>query len=324
MFEINNKNAFNNFAIELFNLHYNNNKLYNKFCKLIGIKPETIKTIENIPFLPISLFKTHKVLINNKFESTIFMSSGTLGQVRSKHYIVDENLYINSSIKGFEHFYENCEKYAILALLPSYIEQGNSSLIFMVQNLMKKSKHKLNGFYLHNFSELKSTLSQLHKENQKTILFGVSYALLDFGIDFGIDFPELIVMETGGMKGRRKEMIRKELHAQIQAIFSVEHIHSEYSMTELMSQAYSQKEGFYQSPPWMKILIRDINDPFNIIKTEQTGGINIIDFANIYSCPFIATDDIGVMHSNRFFEVLGRLDASDARGCNIMLTDIDK
>jgi len=322
IFTIQNIQSFEAFAVELFHLHYKRNTLYQQYCQLIGINAETVQSIASIPFLPITFFKTHTILLDNYAANRVFMSSGTVENTRSRHFVVDEGLYITSSSRGFEHFYGNCENYAIVALLPSYIEQGDSSLVFMVEKLMEMSGHPLNGFYLHNFSDLKTTLSILRKERQKTILIGVSYALLDFGMNISIDFPELIVIETGGMKGRGKEMIRKELHQQIQSVFSVKEVHSEYGMTELMSQAYSKKDGLFNTPPWMCVLIRDMNDPFGFPLIGAAGGINVVDFANIYSCPFIATEDVGVMHTNGMFEVLGRLDDSDTRGCNIMVTDI--
>lgn len=309
----------NKIACSLFEYHFLHNRVYSDFCKALKIIPEEIQTIKQIPFLPISFFKNHKIIIPDTSPVTVFESSGTSGADTSRHYVAFTDLYEQSFLKGFRYFYGDPGQYAILALLPSYLERKNSSLVFMMDRLIQLSENPHSGFYLNEHEQLFKTLSKLKETGQKTILLGVSFALLDFSEKCRMHFPELIVVETGGMKGRRREMTREELHHTLKDSFGVESIHSEYGMTELLSQAWSNGNGKFQSPPWMKIFIRDSNDPFSFLAAGKTGGINIVDFANTFSCPFIATDDLGRINHDGTFEVTGRFDYSAIRGCNTMI-----
>ncbi|HKR06453.1 MAG TPA: acyl transferase [Bacteroidia bacterium] len=322
---------FEKTALEIFRFQSNENAVYKKYIEQLKINPGKINSIAQIPFLPIQFFKTHKVICSALPSSVFrlpssFSSSGTTGNETSKHYVTDLKIYEQSLLKCFELFYGNIEEYCVLALLPSYLERKDSSLIYMTDLLIKKSNHSKSGFYLNNFNELSETLKELENQKQKTILLGVTYALLDFAEMFPIKLKHTIIMETGGMKGKRKEILREEVHKILSGAFAVEKIQSEYGMTELLSQAYSKGDGIFFSPPWMKILIRDVNDPMVLIENEKPGGINIIDLANIYSCSFIATQDVGkkiddacLPDSQGSFEVLGRFDESDLRGCNLMI-----
>ena len=292
---------------------------YKIYLNNLGVNPQQIKTINEIPFLPIRFFKERKVYASTKPEEVIFTSSSTTGTGESKHFIAEVDIYEQSFGKGFQHFYGFPSDYTILALLPSYLERNGSSLIYMVEELILQSNKPDSGFFLHNHSELFDKLCYLKKEKKPCLLIGVSYALLDFVEHYPISFPELIVMETGGMKGRRKEMVRQELHNMLCKGFGVETIHSEYGMTECLSQAYSKGRGIYNCPPWMKVLARDIYDPFGLVKYGETGGVNIIDLANVYSCSFIETQDLGKVYEDGSFEILGRFDNSDIRGCNLMI-----
>lgn len=317
IFNISSHNEFNKLAIDIFNYQYQNNTVYQNFCKLLNVNPSEITEIEKIPFLPIEFFKTQQVICgDNKYEQ-VFLSSGTTGENQSKHYVKDVSVYEQSFIKGFEQFYGNISDYCFLALLPSYMEREGSSLIYMTEYLIKHSNHPLSGFYLNNYNELIETIKKLN--SQKTLLIGVSFALLDLAEKHHLDLSDIIIMETGGMKGRRKELTRTELHNIYTNSFNVQHIHSEYGMTELLSQAYSKGEGIFTTPPWMKILVRDPNDPFSLLEHNQTGGINVIDLANYNSCSFIATQDLGKTFDENKFEVLGRFDNSDLRGCNLLI-----
>ncbi len=285
----------------------------------MNINPKLINSIEKIPFLPIQFFKTHQILSSKKKVQKTFLSSGTSGLEQSKHFIYDLMMYEKSYLKCFNQFYGDIEEYTIIALLPNYLEREGSSLVYMVDDLIKKSKSKESGFYLHNLNELAQRLMDLDKKNKKVILIGVSYALLDL-IEFKkFKLQNTIVMETGGMKGKRKEMIKEELHKELCKGFGVKEIHSEYGMTELLSQGYSKGNGFFKTPPWMKIMIRNTEDAMTLLSHNQTGGINVIDLANINSCSFIATQDLGKRYSNGTFEILGRFDNSDIRGCNLMV-----
>ncbi|MFZ4741224.1 MAG: acyltransferase [Bacteroidales bacterium] len=311
--------AFNETAIELFHFQYKNNIIYKQFVDLNHINPIQVKTIAQIPFLPIELFKNHKIVCGDIIPSFFFESSGTSGMQRSKHYIKSLAVYEESFLKGFAHFYGNIEDYCLLAVLPNYMEQKHSSLIFMIKKLINKTNHPDSGFYLNDLKSLSDKLLILKNTKQKTILFGVTYALLDLAEKFPLRIPDAIIFETGGMKGRRKEMLKEELHSILQKAFNVACIHGEYGMTELFSQAYSKGKGIFMTPPWMKIFIRDINDHKTMLDINKTGGINVIDFANIYSCSFIATQDLGKLHEDGSFEILGRFDNSDIRGCNLMI-----
>lgn len=318
IFQIENESTFNELCLEAFHYQYNQIEVYRQFVTSLQINVKSIEHYTQIPFLPISFFKTHK-LISGKAQ-TVFYSSGTSTLIRSKHYVHDLNLYENSFIKNFEQVYGSVEEYCIFALLPSYFENENSSLIYMADKLIRKSKNKASGFYLNETPKLTEKLISLDRKGQKILLLGVSYALLDLIESQKFELNHTIVMETGGMKGKRKEMIREELHNKLALGFGLKNIHSEYGMTELLSQAYSKGNGVFQSPNWMKIIIRDVNDPFDMLPKGQGGGINIIDLANIHSVSFIETKDIGKMKSAQRFEILGRFDDSDIRGCNLLIT----
>jgi len=306
--------------LDIFRYQAAENQVYRNFIRALKINPAGVDTIEAIPFLPIDLFKTHTILCgSNTKPELVFTSSGTTGQIQSRHPVMDISLYEQSFRKGFELFYGDIQQYAVLALLPSYLEREGSSLIYMVDNLVKDSNNPVSGYFLYNHQDLYTTITQLQDQQKKVVLIGVTYALLDLIETYQLNFPELIVMETGGMKGKRKELIREELHQLLKAGFGVEKIHSEYGMTELLSQAYSLGDGIFNSPPWMKLKIRDTNDPFSYLENGRTGGINVIDLANVHSCSFIATQDLGKMYEDGSFEVLGRFDNSDIRGCNLLI-----
>lgn len=316
IFQVASEQEFNDISLVIFHHQFKHNIVYQNFINNLGFDISSIKHFSQIPFLPIEFFKTHRVITGTSKQTTEFHSSGTSGSNRSKHFVSDINLYEKSFINGFNHFYGNPSNYLFLALLPSYLEQGNSSLVYMAEKLIHLSGNNRSGFYLDQSDELVDLVSM---KSQKTILLGVTYALLDLAEKHQINNPDLIVMETGGMKGRRKEMIRNEVHSILKEKLNVKNIHSEYGMTELLSQAYSKGNGLFQTPPWMKVLIRDVNDPLSLIDPGKTGGINIIDLANINSCSFIATQDLGRVYSDGRFEVLGRFDSSDIRGCNLMV-----
>ena len=319
IFDINSEAAFTKKALELFKFQFEENPVYRSFCDLLYKHPSDVQKLEDIPFLPIEFFKTHKVVSSTKEIQHTFTSSGTTGSEVSQHHVADLNLYRTSFQKGFARFYGNIEDYTVLALLPSYLERKGSSLIHMVEDMIQESKHPKSGFYLNDLGALKQTLLELEENGQKTILIGVSYALLDLVEFYQFDLKHTIIMETGGMKGRRKELIKSELHAILKKGFGLKKIHSEYGMTELLSQAYSKGEGLFSTPPWMKVFIRDPEDALSILPADKSGGINIIDLANVHSCAFIATQDLGKIHENGTFEVLGRFDQSDIRGCNLMV-----
>ncbi len=319
IFNIKTPSEFENIALQVFKFQFENNRVYRSFCDLLYKHPSAVKTISDIPFLPIQFFKSHSVLSTKSPIETTFVSSGTTGSSTSKHHITNIDLYIESFTKGFEQFYGHVQDYVILGLLPSYLERQDSSLIYMVNTLIKNSKHSESGFYLNAFSELKNTLINLDKAGKKVLLIGVSFALLDVVETYKFQLKNTLIMETGGMKGRRKELIRTELHEKLKAGFGVHTIHSEYGMTELLSQAYSKEKGLFNCPPWMRVLTRDTEDALSIQQHNQTGGINIIDLANINSCSFIATQDLGKVYNDGSFEVLGRFDDSDIRGCNLLL-----
>ena len=319
IFDINSESAFAEKALELFKFQFEENPVYRSFCDLLYKHPSDVQKLEDIPFLPIEFFKTHKVVSSKKDIQQTFTSSGTTGSVVSQHHVADLDIYKKSFQKGFAHFYGNIEDYAVLALLPSYLEREGSSLVYMVEDMIQESKQPKSGFYLNNLDALKQTLFELETSGQKTLLIGVSYALLDLVEFHQFELKHTIIMETGGMKGRRKELIKSDLHAIFKKGFGVNTIHSEYGMTELLSQAYSKGNGLFSTPPWMKVLVRDPEDALTILDEKKSGGINIIDLANINSCVFIATQDLGKIHENGTFEVLGRFDQSDIRGCNLMV-----
>ena len=317
IFDIKNDAEFEMLALSIFDYQMESNSIYAPYAALI-LKGKAPNNIFEIPFLPISFFKTEQIICQGRAVEEVFLSSGTTGD-QSKHLVSDISLYRESYLKAFELFYGDITQYCILSLLPNYREREGSSLIYMVDDLISKSKHEQSGFYLNDYESLSKRLQKLEKEGQKTILFGVSYALLDLAEQFPQKLEHTLIIETGGTKGKRKEMLKEELHQNLKAAFSLEVIHSEYGMSELLSQSYSNGEGIFKSPPWKKVLIRDTNDPLSIIGDNKTGGINIIDLANIYSCPFIATQDLGKTFEDGTFTVLGRFDNSDLRGCNLLL-----
>ena len=319
LFNITNDQEFETCALEVFRYQFEHNNVYRSYCDLLYKHPSSVKSIQDIPFLPIQFFKSHEVQTKQLPVAKIFTSSGTTGSVTSKHYVSDISVYEQSFRQGFKHFYGNIEDYVVLALLPSYLEREGSSLIYMADDMIKQSKQPESGFYLDELEVLATVLRQLEAEERKVLLIGVSFALLDLIEQHQFNLKHTIVMETGGMKGRRKEMIRTELHAILCKGFGVTQIHSEYGMTELLSQGYSKGNGVFECPPWMKVLIRDTEDPLSILNGNKGGGLNIIDLANINSCAFIATQDLGKLRPDNSFEVIGRFDHSDVRGCNLMV-----
>lgn len=319
VFNIHTTEAFEKTAFDVFRFQYGANEVYRNYCTLLKKTPANIRTIFEIPFLPISFFKTHNVVCGeNSMAGSVFESSGTTGQPPSRHLIRDIRLYESSFRRTFAHFYGNAEDYCILGLLPSYLERQHSSLVYMVADLIKQSRHPKSGFYLYDFETLAKTLAALEASGQKTILLGVTYALLDFAERHPAPLQHTTIMETGGMKGRKQEWLREEVHGFLKKSFSVSSIHSEYGMTELLSQAYAVADGIFQPPAWMQVLIREEDDPFSLLPASKTGGINVIDLANIWSCAFIATEDVGRLHPDGRFDVLGRLDNTEIRGCSLL------
>ncbi|HLG34511.1 MAG TPA: acyl transferase [Bacteroidia bacterium] len=322
IFSIQSEKDFTDAALAVFHYQVQHCKVYSEYVKLREVKTDNIKQVRDIPLLPIEFFKSHKVLSDEKTEEVIFHSSGTTGNSVSKHFVADAGLYIRSFEKCFKIFYGSIEDYCFLALLPSYLERENSSLVFMANHLIKKSRYPLSSFYPDDHEKLFLTLKKLMTEEKKVILFGVSYALLGFAEKFPLSLRNVTVMETGGMKGRREELTRGELHQQLCNAFQLSSVHSEYGMTELLSQAYSKGNGIFHSPPWMKIMLRNPDDPFDVSEKNLQGIVNVIDLANIYSCSFIATQDFGRVAGGNSFEISGRTDYSDVRGCNLMISDI--
>lgn len=319
LFTLTNQKHFEKIALKVFRYQYEHNLVYKEFCNHLKTDIQKVKSLEQIPFLPIQFFKSHKVVSNKNCIQETFTSSGASGISTSNHYVTDVSIYKESYRKGFAQFYGNIEDYIVLALLPSYLEREGSSLIYMIEDLIQMTKHPDSGFFLHNHDELIEKLVLLDNSGQNVILIGVTYALLDLIEKQSFRLQNTIIMETGGMKGRRKEMIREELHEQLSQGLGVTAIHSEYGMTELLSQAYSLGNGIFECPSWMQILIRDTEDALIYVSDGKTGGINVIDLANINSCSFIATQDLGKKNPNNSFEVLGRFDNSDIRGCNLMV-----
>ena len=319
IFTISSKKAFEKTTLKVFRHQYDNNAVYRDFCTFLGRDKQNVKIIKDIPFLPIQFFKTHEVVSSSATVQETFTSSGTTGAITSRHLVTDVQYYEQSFRQAFTQFYGNIEDYAVLALLPSYLEREGSSLIYMIKDLTEGSNNPDSGFYLHNYDALIEKLVTLDNSGQNVLLIGVTYALLDLIERQNFQLKNTIVMETGGMKGRRREMIREELHEVLCKGFGVSKIHSEYGMTELLSQAYSLGDGIFECPPYMDILIRDTEDALTYVDYGKTGGINVIDLANINSCSFIATQDLGKKYTNQCFEVLGRFDNSDIRGCNLMV-----
>lgn len=314
-----NEENFDSIALNVFRFQYEHNEIYRLFCNGIKRNPENVFSVETIPFLPVEFFKTQKIYSSEKEPEIVFTSSGTTGQITSSHFVADKEIYTESFLRAFRLFHGDPAEWTILALLPSYLEREGSSLVFMADSLIRESKNLDSGFYLHNYAELSEKLTALNAAKKKVLLLGVTYALLDLAEQFPQNLSNITIMETGGMKGKRKEMIREELHTVLKNAFQVNAIHSEYGMTELLSQAYSNGEGIFRCPPWMKIVIREMNDPFALAQNGKTGGVNIIDLANLYSCSFISTSDLGKICDNNSFEILGRFDNSDVRGCNLMV-----
>ena len=320
------ESGFRQLALDIFHFQYQTNSVYRSYVNALGKRPSDVDEIEKIPFLPISFFKTDEIKAGKFNAEVIFKSSGTTQTINSQHHVKDVSIYTQSFTTAFKKIYGDLQEWCILGLLPSYLEKGNSSLVFMVDDLIKQSQHPQSGFYLYDLEKLKETLLSLERSNQKTLLIGVTYALLDFAEKFPMPLANTIIMETGGMKGRREELTRMEVHDRLKKAFDKTEIHSEYGMTELLSQAYAKKEGKFQCPPWMKVLIRDDEDALTVQSLDvprlQTaplsGAINIIDLANVYSCSFVATDDVGKLYSDKSFEVLGRMDGSDLRGCSLL------
>jgi len=314
--------SFTETALDIFNFQYRQNPVYNQFCNALHIDSTKINDISQIPFLPIDFFKTHAITTTPFEPAVIFESSGTTKTTNSKHRVKDISLYHQSFTTAFNLFYGSATEWCIIALLPSYLERNNSSLVMMADKLIQQSQHPKSGFYLNDLQQLSNTLVELEKQQQKTLLIGVTFALLDFAEQYPMQLHYTTIMETGGMKGRRQEMTRQEVHHILCNDFKVDKIHSEYGMTELLSQAYSKGGGIFNCPPWMKILIREDDDPLSVRAADKheiiTGAINVIDLANIYSCSFIATDDAGKLYPDESFEILGRLDNSDIRGCSLL------
>jgi len=319
---------FEELALEIFRFQYDHNMLYKAYADMLGLDPAKVTCLDKVPFLPIHFFKTHPVKTTEFEPQAVFESSGTTGTGNSHHLLKEIEFYRQSFTKGFELFYGPVQDWCIIGLLPSYLERKNSSLVFMVDELIRQSHQPQSGFYLDDFEELCRVLKELEEKKQKTLLVGVTFALLDLAEKYALPLHHTTIMETGGMKGRREEMIRRELHEFLRMKFKVDVIHSEYGMTELLSQAYSPGDGIFHCPPWMKVLVRDEEDPLQVLSPEsivvgqsltRTGVINIVDLANIYSCSFIATDDAGKLYADGSFEVLGRIDNSDIRGCSLLM-----
>ena len=315
------ESGFSQLALDIFHFQYEANSVYNSYVNALGKTPSDVDEIEKIPFLPISFFRTDEIKTGKFNAEVIFKSSGTTQTINSQHHVKDVSIYTQSFTTAFKKIYGDPQKWCVLGLLPSYLEKGNSSLVYMVDDLIKQSQHPESGFYLYELEKLKETLFLLERANQRALLIGVTYALLDLAEKFPMQLINTIIMETGGMKGRREELTRIEVHDQLKKAFGKTEIHSEYGMTELLSQAYAKKEGRFEFPPWMKVLIRDDEDPLTVQHSASgvvSGALNIIDLANVYSCSFIATDDVGKLYPDKSFEVLGRMDGSDLRGCSLL------
>lgn len=320
IFKITNHQEFETLALQAFNYQFNENRIYHEFCTLLKKNPQNVFEITSIPFLPVSVFKSEKIICTTADNFTIFSSSTTSGSSPSLHYVSDIEIYKNSFIHNFKSFYGNLEEYVIIALLPSYLERNGSSLVFMANDLINLSKKKQSGFFLNQFAELHNLLFNLESTKTKYLLLGVSFALLDFAEKYPMALKNGFVMETGGMKGRKTEITRKDLHKQLMQAFECDTIHSEYGMTELLSQAYSKSNGLFFCPKQMTVLVRDPSDPLSV-KTNGKGALNIVDLANINSCCFIETSDVGQVYTDGSFEVSGRFDIAEIRGCNLLVSE---
>lgn len=311
--------GFEKLALDVFRYQHHTNAVYRAYCDAVKVEAGAVHSLLQIPFLPISFFKSHNVSSSaNSIDGLYFESSGTTGMQPSRHVVPDRSLYEQSFRQAFAQFYGSVNDYCILGLLPSYLERQHSSLVYMVNDLVQQSGHPQSGFYLYDFEKLAQTLRSLQQAHQKTIFFGVTYALLDFAEQHPMPLQYTVIIETGGMKGRKQELLRQEVHGLLKKAFSLPAIHSEYGMTELLSQAYALENGVFQTPAWMRVLIREEDDPFAVTTNAATGGINVIDLANIHSCSFIATEDAGRLHADGHFEVLGRLDHAEIRGCSLL------
>ncbi|MDR2963805.1 MAG: acyltransferase [Bacteroidales bacterium] len=317
IFSVHGADEFNRLSIAVFHFQYVHNPVYRQFVDALAVNPALVERYEQIPFLPISLFKSHEVRCHAQEPELLFESSKTTGMTSSRHYVEVAELYNTSFSRCFEQFYGSASNYVFLALLPNYLEQQHSSLVYMASELIAQSGSGESGFFLHNFADLDAAIRR-NAGRKKIFLIGVSYALLDFAEQYSYNNIDMIVMETGGMKGRRKELLRSEMHEMLRKSFGVAHIHSEYGMAELLSQAYSQQDGMFRTPAWAKILVRDVYDPFSYMPAGKSGGINVIDLANLYSCSFIETKDVGRLYENGNFSVEGRFDSAEIRGCNLM------
>lgn len=319
IFQIENDEQFNSIALEVFRFQYSGCEVYRRFCKALETDVQSINHFSQIPFLPIEFFKQHKIVSSTEEPLQVFFSSGTTGRETSRHFIIDPEIYKKSFTLAFQKFFGQPQDYHILALLPGYLEREGSSLIYMVNELISLSQSPHSGFYLDELESLQKKIKDLKDDPKKVLLIGVSFALMDMAENFPVTHPRLMVIETGGMKGRRREMVREELHETLMKAFSVDNVYSEYGMTELLSQAYSAREGIFSTPPWMKVLIRDMNDPLSQVAAERSGGISVIDLANLFSCSFIATQDLGRILAQNRFAILGRFDNTDVRGCNLLV-----
>jgi hypothetical protein len=312
---------FEQLALEIFQFQYNNNAIYQQYVQALSIVGSNVRSVEQIPFLPIRFFKTANIKTTQFEPEAVFESSGTTQTINSRHYVKDLNIYRRSFLKAWEQFYGPVQDWCVIGLLPAYLERQNSSLVVMVHEMIRLSGHAHSGFYLYEHDKLAQVLQELEQQGQKTILIGVTFALLDFAEQYPMPLQHTVIMETGGMKGRRREMTREEVHLLLNTAFQTHAIHSEYGMTELLSQAYSYGNGVFNCPPWMKVLVRQDDDPLDV-RLAGSGVINVIDLANLYSCSFIATDDVGTVMPDSSFEVLGRIDTSDIRGCNLLIAGI--
>jgi len=321
IFAIRDTDTFRELALKVFRFQAGQNEIFAAYLEALGVDYSGITELEEVPFLPVEFFKTHRVTCRGMEHHLLFESSGTSEMTPALHYVADAALYQKSFTNGFRYFYGDPDQYCILALLPSYLERQGSSLVYMMNHLIRQSGHPDSGFYLDNLDELSAILRNRNEDVHPTLLMGVSFALLELAEQYPLKLGDnIIVMETGGMKGRRREMVRSELHDLLEKAFGIRPIHSEYGMTELLSQAYSKGGGLFRTPPWMKVMIRDANDPLSLVGTGKSGGINIVDLANLYSCSFIATGDLGKVYEDDTFEILGRFDHTDVRGCNLLVT----
>lgn len=312
------KAGFEALALEIYAFQFRNNAIYRAYSEALGLNDTNVKKLADIPFLPIRFFKTHTVTTTDFPPQAVFESSGTTGTINSRHLVKQLSLYEESFTRAFESFYGPVNNWCIIGLLPSYLERTGSSLVYMVDQLIQKSGHPQSGFYLNEHDQLAAVITELEKHQQPTLIIGATFGLLDFAAEYQLPLKHTWLMETGGMKGRRKELIRQEVHELLQQSFGMNPIHSEYGMTELLSQAYSKGQGIFECSDWMRVLVREEEDPLQI-KMSGSGLINVIDLANIYSCAFIATDDAGQLYPDGKFEVLGRMDNSDIRGCSLLV-----